>query len=51
MSDEQKTVSASLLWLLKGNAVQRVLAAWSFGWEPARQASGDNWQVGFLKPS
>ena len=48
VSNEQKAVPASLLWLLKGDAMQRVTAAWSYGWEPARQASGEDWQALFL---
>lgn len=50
LSEEQQTLSATLVWLIKGNAIQRVLAVWSLGWEPARQASGDGWQAGFLTP-
>ncbi|MCR9291587.1 MAG: cytochrome c3 family protein [bacterium] len=48
LSDEQQQVSANLLWLLKGNAIQRAIAAWHMGWEPARTASGDQWQAPFL---
>jgi predicted CXXCH cytochrome family protein len=48
MSDEEKTVAASLLWMLRGDAIQRVLAAWTLGWEPSRQASGNGWQTPFL---
>ena len=29
-----------LLWLLRGDAGQRALVAWSMGWQPAQQASG-----------
>ena len=47
LSEEQKTVSAALLWLLKGNAAQRVITAWHVGWEPARQASGADWLAPF----
>lgn len=46
LSDEQKDVSAALLWLLKGEAGQRALMAWHFGWEPAKEASGSDW-MGF----
>ena len=34
--------------LLKGDAGQRAIAAWHMGWEPARQASGGDWQAGWL---
>jgi predicted CXXCH cytochrome family protein len=45
---DQETIAASLLTVLKGDAVQRVVVAWHMGWEPALQASGDQWQVRFL---
>jgi len=47
LTDDQKRVSAALLWLLKGHAAQRVIAAWHLGWQPAQQVSG----VGWLAPS
>ena len=40
LSAEQQKVSAAVLWLLKGNAAQRVVAAWHIGWAPAQEASG-----------
>ena len=45
LTPEQQTVAASLLWLLKGDAGQRALAAWSMGWQPAQQASGTSWMT------
>ena len=48
MSDDQQQVSAALLWLLQGDAAQRAVAAWHMGWEPAQDASGDDWQAPFL---
>lgn len=45
---QAQAVSATLLWLLQGDAVQRAVAAWSMGWEPAQQASGSGWQAPFL---
>ena len=29
--------------------MQRVLVAWSMAWEPAREASGSNWQTPYLE--
>ena len=43
LNREQREVAASLLWLLKGDAGQRALLAWHYGWEPAQLASGDDW--------
>ena len=40
--------AASLVWLLSGDAAQRVILAWHFGWQPARQASGEGWLPPFL---
>ena len=45
LSEDEQTVAASLLWLLRGDAGQRALAAWSMGWAPARQASGTGWMA------
>ena len=38
---DQREISATLLWLLKGDAAQRVLAIWTLG-------SGPGWQVPFI---
>lgn len=35
MSQDEKTVAASLLWLLRGDAGQRALMAWNLGWDSA----------------
>ncbi len=48
LDDEEKRVAASLLWMLKGDAMQRTVASWHMGWEPALSASGDHWQGPFL---
>jgi predicted CXXCH cytochrome family protein len=48
LNAEQRIVPAAVLWLTQGDAIQRVLAAWSLGWQPAREAAGDNWQAPFL---
>lgn len=48
LTEEQRTVPASLLWLLKGHAAQRIITAWHFGWTPAQQTAGTNWPAPFL---
>lgn len=48
LNSQQREIAAALLWLLKGEAVQRALASWHLGWEPAREASGRHWQAPFL---
>jgi len=48
LSAEQEQVSAALVWMLKGNAAQRVIVAWHAGWKPAQDASGADWIAPFL---
>jgi predicted CXXCH cytochrome family protein len=48
LAGEQRTVSAAALWALRGDAGQRALMAWHFGWEPALKASGSAWEAPFL---
>jgi predicted CXXCH cytochrome family protein len=48
MSPEQEKISAVVLDALRGDAGQRALAAYSMGWAPARQASGERWLVPYL---
>lgn len=48
LSAEQREVAASVRWLLSGDAGQRMLAAWSYGWEPAQKASGSDWMAPYL---
>ena len=45
---EEEQRSAALLWLLRGDALQRTLVAWHMGWGPAKEASGTNWMAPFL---
>jgi hypothetical protein len=43
LGDEEKTIAASLMWLLKGDAGQRAIASQAMAWPPAQQASGSDW--------
>jgi predicted CXXCH cytochrome family protein len=43
LTTNQTSVAESVRLALTGDAGQRVLLAWHFGWEPARRASGENW--------
>ena len=43
--DDEQHISAALLWLLKGDSIQRVLLAWGAGWAPAVEASGGAWLI------
>ena len=48
LSAEQKTVASSIRWLLEGDAGQRAIAGWHFGWGPAQEASGTAWMGAHL---
>lgn len=48
MDADQQSISAALLWMLRGDAVQRALVAWSCGWQAARETCGDDWLPPFL---
>ena len=48
MSEDDRTVAASLVTLLKGDAGQRAVIAQAFGWAPAQRASGTNWMAPYL---
>ncbi|MCB9913997.1 MAG: C cytochrome precursor [Planctomycetes bacterium] len=48
LTPDQRTVAASVLWTLRGNSGQRVLMAWSFGWDAARATSGTDWMTPYL---
>ena len=48
LSDDDKTISAAVQWLVKGDAGQRALLAWGMGWEPAQKISGRDWLYPYL---
>jgi hypothetical protein len=48
LSADEQTISASLLWLLRGDAGQRALIAWGMAWRPAQQAAGTAWMAPIL---
>jgi len=48
LNKDQQEISAWLLWLIKGDAAQRAIAAWHGGWEPAKSISGSDWYVQYL---
>jgi hypothetical protein len=48
LSQEEQTISAAVLWSLRGDAGQRALIAWSMGWKPAQEASGISWMAPLL---
>ncbi len=48
LTGDERGVAASLLWLLRGDAVQRAVTAWHMSWPPAMESSGKDWQMPFL---
>jgi hypothetical protein len=50
LTPDQQSVSAAALWMLKGNAAQRAIAAWHAGWKPAQDVSGTDWLAPMLAP-
>jgi hypothetical protein len=48
LGDDEQSVAASLVWLLKGDAGQRAMIAQSMGWAAAQQASGAGWLAPYL---
>jgi predicted CXXCH cytochrome family protein len=48
LSEQQQSTSSVVTMALQGDAVDRVIAAWHLGWEPARQASREDWEAPFL---
>ena len=48
LEGDTENLAASVLWALSGDAGQRALMAWSFGWGEARAASGTEWMTPLL---
>ena len=48
LTADDKSIAASLLWLLKGDAGQRALVACAMQWSPARKIAGTDWMAPFL---
>ncbi len=45
---DELNLSAAVIGMMSGDAVQRAAYAWHAGWAPAQRASGDDWQAPFL---
>lgn len=48
LSQDERQLSAGVLWLLKGDAALRAIVGWHMGWAPAQQASGRDWLYPYL---
>lgn len=45
---DEVEIAAGALWALKGDAAQRAVAAWHFGWSPAKATFGPSWTLPIL---
>lgn len=48
LDGDERTIAASVLWALRGDAGQRILVAWHMGWQPALATSGSGWMIPYL---
>ena len=48
LDSERSEISDAVIWLLRGDAMQRSIAVWATGWAPAREVSGTDWLVPYL---
>jgi len=48
LEGDERDVAAGVRWTLQGDAGVRALAAWTMGWEPAREAAGSDWIAPYL---
>jgi hypothetical protein len=48
LTDDDRSIAASILWLLSGDAGQRAIVAQSMAWPAAQQVSGTSWMAPYL---
>ena len=48
LSDDDRSIAASLVQLLRGDAGQRAIVAQTMGWAPAQRTSGTDWLAPYL---
>ena len=48
LSEDERSIAASVIWSLSGDAAQRALMAWSFGWRQAHETTETDWMVPYL---
>jgi predicted CXXCH cytochrome family protein len=48
LDEDQRQLASSAIWLLRGDAVQRAVWAWHYGWEPAMRVSGEGFRAPLL---
>ena len=48
LDEDERSIAASILWTLKGDAAQRTILARHLRWDAAREASGGTWMAVYL---
>ncbi len=48
MGEDDRSIAAAILWVMKGDAAQRTILGWHMGWDAAREASGRTWMAPYL---
>ena len=48
MGEDERSISAAILWVMKGDVAQRAILGWHMGWDAAREASGRTWMAPYL---
>ena len=48
LEEDERSIAASILWMLKGDVAQRTILAWHLGWDAAQEASGGTWTAAYL---
>jgi hypothetical protein len=48
LSQDDRTIAATVQWIVKGDAGQRALIAWGMGWESAQKIAGREWLYPYL---
>jgi predicted CXXCH cytochrome family protein len=43
LDQDESEIAASLIWMLRGDAAQRVVSSWHMGWNSAHEAAGNDW--------
>lgn len=48
LGEDDRSIAASILWVMKGDAAQRTILGWHMGWDSAREASDESWMAPYL---
>jgi hypothetical protein len=48
LDEDERSIAAAILWIMKGDAVQRTILGWHMGWDAAQEVSGRNWLAPYL---